>query len=449
MRPSPSTTHFPSKSVQSPLSSPSAPSPSPKPIQSPKPVQSTESVKPTSSKPVQSTESRKPMSSKPVQSSTPPAIHTPPPKRVTPPSSSPAPPSGPSKMASLLAVFEKQGSQDSRSKSVESTSKPTSSRPIPSNSVSKPAPAPKPTPSISNPAPSQSTASKQAPVSSKPVPAPSKSAPAQSAPAPSKSTSLSADTCSGTGTSSSIKKLLEKFAKLEQDDEPRHGLPRRQSIGGVSVKDLAAKHEKSNPFTKEAPASARKPAQIGRVKPVLMQEISFTTIQEDQELQSDERASEVMKAAVQAGEEKQNVEDVLGRESFVKLMDSMCDELMNMDDLELEAIANEAVPSVSTSKPAPQHAPTPKSIPTPQQTPIPKPIPTPQQTAPVPQPTPTPTSAPELDEEDLGLADLTEDLDFDAIVAEMSRDIAAEESRREEARRSSIQSTGFSLANFS
>lgn len=93
----------------------------------------------------------------------------------------------------------------------------------------------------------------------------------------------------------------------------------------MSVKDLAAKHEKNNPFTKEVPASARKPTQIGRVKPVLMQEISFTTIQEDQELQSDERASEVMKAAVQAGEEKQkNVDDVLGRESFVKLMDTMC-----------------------------------------------------------------------------------------------------------------------------
>ena len=389
------------------------------------------------------------MSSKSVQSSTPPAIHTPPPKRVTPPSSSPVPPSGPSKMASLLAVFEKQGSQDSRSKSVESASK-SASKSAPSNSVSsKPAPAPKQAPSVSKPVSSQSTISKQAPASSKPAPAPSKLSSTQSAPAPSKSTSsASADTCSETGTSSSIKKLLEKFTKLEQDDEPRHGLPRRQSIGGVSVKDLAAKHEKNNPFTKEVPASARKPTQIGRVKPVLMQEISFTTIQEDQELQSDERASEVMKAAVQAGEEKQkNVDDVLGRESFVKLMDTMCDELMNMDDLELEAIANEAVPSVSASQQAPQQIPIPKPIPTPQQTPS-KPIPTPQQPASISQPTPTPTSAPELDEEDLGLADLTEDLDFDAIVAEMSRDIAAEESRREEARRSSIQSTGFSLANF-
>lgn len=259
---------------------------------------------------------------------------------------------------------------------------------------------------------------------------------------------------------------------MEEEEEPRHGLPRRQSIGGVSVRDLAAKHEKNNHFTKDA-SSTRKPSQIGRVKPVLMQEISYATIQEDQEFQSEERASEVMKAAVIAGEEKQKiVEDVMGRESFVQLMDSMCDELMNMDDLELEAIANESVHEPA-SIPAPKSIPTPapSSVPAPKSAPIP--VPAPQsspipvsapQSSPIPIPkeasTPTPvskeasiptppTTTPAFDEEDLGLADLTEDLDFDAIVAEMSRDIATTESRKEEARRSSIESTGFSLANFS
>lgn len=239
---------------------------------------------------------------------------------------------------------------------------------------------------------------------------------------------------------------------MEEEEEPRHGLPRRQSIGGVSVRDLAAKHEKNNHFTKDA-SSTRKPSQIGRVKPVLMQEISYATIQEDQEFQSEERASEVMKAAVIAGEEKQKiVEDVMGRESFVQLMDSMCDELMNMDDLELEAIANESVHEPA-SIPAPKSIPTPapSSAPAPKSAPIPVPAPQSSPT-PVPKeasiPTP-PTTTPAFDEEDLGLADLTEDLDFDAIVAEMSRDIATAESRKEEARRSSIESTGFSLANFS
>lgn len=85
--------------------------------------------------------------------------------------------------------------------------------------------------------------------------------------------------------SSSFTRLLNKFSNnmsiLEQDEEevPRV-LPRRQSVGGVNVRDLAAKHEKGNFSSKTVTTSSTK---VGRVKPVIMQEITIPTIQEEEE----------------------------------------------------------------------------------------------------------------------------------------------------------------------
>ena len=85
--------------------------------------------------------------------------------------------------------------------------------------------------------------------------------------------------------SSSFSRLLNKFSNnmsiLEQDEEetPRV-LPRRQSVGGVNVRDLAAKHEKGHFSSKTVTTTSTK---IGPVKPVVMQEITIPTIQEEEE----------------------------------------------------------------------------------------------------------------------------------------------------------------------
>ena len=187
-------------------------------------VNSPAQEKPANTSSPQETYQNKPTNSPPQESpapTTPPAIRSPPPKRSPPSTAPPETPSatpGHSKMAALLALFEK----------------PSDSRP-----------------------PTQSS-----PPSEPKRPSPPAETPSET-PAP----------------ASSIGRLMERFATQPQET-PRHGLPRRQSLGGVSVRDRAAKHEKSEVFTKEAQRQAPK---MGRVKPVTMQEISCPTIQEERE----------------------------------------------------------------------------------------------------------------------------------------------------------------------
>lgn len=50
-------------------------------------------------------------------------------------------------------------------------------------------------------------------------------------------------------------------------------------------------------------------------------------------------------------------------------------------------------------------------------------------------------------DDSLSLSDLAEELDFDTIVAEMSRNIQEGEARDSSARRSSAEMTGYALAN--
>ena len=62
--------------------------------------------------------------------------------------------------------------------------------------------------------------------------------------------------------------------------------------------------------------------------------------------------------------------------------------------------------------------------------------------------TPAEATQPTADSDDsLSLSDLAEELDFDTIVAEMSRNIQEGEARDSSARRSSTETTGYTLAN--
>ena len=231
--------------------------------------------------------------------------------------------------------------------------------------------------------------------------------------------------------SSSIGRLMEQFAPQAQES-PRHGLPRRQSLGGVNVRDLAAKHEKSEVFTKEAQRQAPK---MGRVKPVTMQEISCPTIQEEREA-SEARSS----------------------------LENMMDDLLEIDDATLEEMTEQAIhesTSVKESVKESMRQSTNESMrqstnesvkqsmkqPTKQSTPPPLPSTMPPTTT-TPATTPAEATQPTADSDDsLSLSDLAEELDFDTIVAEMSRNIQESEARDSSARHSSMETTGYTLAN--
>ena len=231
--------------------------------------------------------------------------------------------------------------------------------------------------------------------------------------------------------SSSIGRLMEQFAPQAQES-PRHGLPRRQSLGGVNVRDLAAKHEKSEVFTKEAQRQAPK---MGRVKPVTMQEISCPTIQEEREA-SEARSS----------------------------LENMMDDLLEIDDATLEEMTEQAIHESTSVKESVKGSmrqsmnesmrqSTNESVkqsmkqPTKQSTPPPLPSTMPPTTT-TPATTPAEATQPTADSDDsLSLSDLAEELDFDTIVAEMSRNIQESEARDSSARRSSMETTGYTLAN--
>ena len=212
---------------------------------------------------------------------------------------------------------------------------------------------------------------------------------------------------------------MEQFAPQAQES-PRHGLPRRQSLGGVNVRDLAAKHEKSEVFTKEAQRQAPK---MGRVKPVTMQEISCPTIQEEREA-SEARSS----------------------------LENMMDDLLEIDDATLEEMTEQAIresTSVKESVKESMRQSTNESMKqsTKQSTPPPLPSTMPPTTT-TPATTPAEATQPTADSDNsLSLSDLAEELDFDTIVAEMSRNIQESEARDSSARRSSMETTGYTLAN--
>ena len=247
--------------------------------------------------------------------------------------------------------------------------------------------------------------------------------------------------------SSSIGRLMEQFAPQAQES-PRHGLPRRQSLGGVNVRDLAAKHEKSEVFTKEAQRQAPK---MGRVKPVTMQEISCPTIQEEREA-SEARSSlenmmddllEIDDATLEEMTEQAIRESTSVKESVKESMRQSTNESMKQSTNEsMKQSTNESMKQ-STNESIKQSM----KQPTKQSTPPPLPSTMPPTTT-TPATTPAEATQPTADSDDsLSLSDLAEELDFDTIVAEMSRNIQESEARDSSARRSSMETTGYTLAN--
>ena len=260
-------------------------------------------------------------------------------------------------------------------------------------------------------------------------------------------------------------RLLNKFntnSLLDENEAP--AMPRRQSIGGVSVKDLASSHEKSRVLETAKKAKATQRVK-GSVKPVVMQEISIPTIDEDKEYEETERASEVIKKTREEGEKKGELDDWMQRDSIAAMFDDIC---KDFDSLDLDTLQEEAaqVPAFAPAKPAPAVKPAPATKPVAKPTPSPAPAKTTPQTTPQAKeasstakktPPPVPTQAPPAKPQlvslegmgvidDVQLEDLTDDLDFDTIVAEMSKNVMEQLEKGEEEKRQSRQSLGYSFS---
>ena len=225
-------------------------------------------------------------------------------------------------------------------------------------------------------------------------------------------------------------------------------MPRRQSLGGVCVKDLASKHEQSRVMENAKKAVSSKPT-IGRVKPVMMQEITIPTIDEDREYEETERASAVIQKTKDESEKKADIEELMNRESIAAMFDEICDDFdkMDLNDLDLGDLSptpdDKPTPVKEVPKAAPAEAPKRTPPPVPAQTPARKPQP---------PATPAPKSPPVMSLEGMGviddvqLDDFSDDLDFDTIVAEMSKNVMEEIEKEEEKKRESRQSFGYSFS---
>ena len=249
-------------------------------------------------------------------------------------------------------------------------------------------------------------------------------------------------------TNSAFARLLSKFDNNAAAEDAAPAMPRRQSLGGVCVKDLASKHEQSRVMENAKKAVSSKPT-IGRVKPVMMQEITIPTIDEDREYEETERASAVIQKTKDESEKKADIEELMNRESIAAMFDEICDDFdkMDLDDLDLGDLS-----------PTPDDKPTPvKEVPKTVPAEVPKraPPPVPAQTParkPQPPATPAPKSPPVMSLEGMGviddvqLDDFSDDLDFDTIVAEMSKNVMEEIEKEEEKKRESRQSFGYSFS---
>lgn len=249
-------------------------------------------------------------------------------------------------------------------------------------------------------------------------------------------------------TNSAFARLLSKFDNNAAAEDTAPAMPRRQSLGGVCVKDLASKHEQSRVMENAKKAVSSKPT-IGRVKPVMMQEITIPTIDEDREYEETERASAVIQKTKDESERKADIEELMNRESIAAMFDEICDDFdkMDLDDLDLGDLSptpdDKTTPAKEVPKTVPAEAPKRAPPPVPAQTPARKPQP---------PATPAPKSPPVMSLEGMGviddvqLDDFSDDLDFDTIVAEMSKNVMEEIEKEEEKKRESRQSFGYSFS---
>lgn len=249
-------------------------------------------------------------------------------------------------------------------------------------------------------------------------------------------------------TNSAFARLLSKFDNNAATEDAAPAMPRRQSLGGVCVKDLASKHEQSRVMENAKKAVSSKPT-IGRVKPVMMQEITIPTIDEDREYEETERASAVIQKTKDESEKKADIEELMNRESIAAMFDEICNDFdkMDLDDLDLGDLSptpdDKPTPAKEVPKTVPAEAPKRAPPPVPAQTPARKPQP---------PATPAPKSPPVMSLEGMGviddvqLEDFSDDLDFDTIVAEMSKNVMEEIEKEEEKKRESRQSFGYSFS---
>lgn len=249
-------------------------------------------------------------------------------------------------------------------------------------------------------------------------------------------------------TNSAFARLLSKFDNNAAAEDTAPAMPRRQSLGGVCVKDLASKHEQSRVMENAKKAVSSKPT-IGRVKPVMMQEITIPTIDEDREYEETERASAVIQKTKDESEKKADIEELMNRESIAAMFDEICDDFdkMDLDDLDLGDLSPTPDDKTTLAKEVP------KTVPAeaPKRAPPPVPAQTPAR-KPQPPATPAPKSLPVMSLEGMGviddvqLDDFSDDLDFDTIVAEMSKNVMEEIEKEEEKKRESRQSFGYSFS---
>lgn len=268
--------------------------------------------------------------------------------------------------------------------------------------------------------------------------------------------------------SKSISMLMEKLKNNPIEDEEEEevpakpAMPRRQSLGGINVRDLASKHESSH-YPAETKANAASAAPHGHVKPVQMLEVAIPTIQEEAEFTEDKRPSEVIQESSDAANAKIEMaqNDAPLRDSFAMMMDEFD---IDLDDME-EELKSMDLPSTLSSQPTMiEHTsistntdivnvktidiacvPADKTIP---------PIPT---TTPPPAPAPpsapkaAPPSAPKKPFQGAGAIDdvdfdSIEDLDIDSMVEEINREQEQKKQDEEQQQRESLGKVGYSFA---
>ena len=262
--------------------------------------------------------------------------------------------------------------------------------------------------------------------------------------------------------SKSISRLIDKLNNNLIDEEEEEvpakpAMPRRQSLGGINVRDLAAKHERNGYFTAGSSTVQSAPkATPGHVKPLLMQEITIPTIQEEEEEEKrrstvappeqevqQEVKQEPQQEVKQEPQQEAKQDDISLRDSVAMMMDELD---IDLNDLEQE-LGLLDIPSVVSSQPTMiEHSSvnnsseldTMKIASVPENATIP-PIPT---TAPPPAPAKPLQGAGAIDDVDF---ESIGELDIDTMIEEMNREVEEKNRSVEKQQRDSLGQVGYSF----
>ena len=338
------------------------------------------------------------------------------------------------RIASLRSLFEKHSENIPRPAALyksEPSSETSSKADSKAKTEAKPQPKPQPTPKqeakeMTPKTPTTTTTTTTTTISSSPSVSPRLNPPRQ--------------------IGSHLNNLLAIFQKgAREETEYRPALPRRQSVGGICVKDLASRHERDQTPRQEVRENARRMSiHIGPAKPLKMQEVVIPTIDEDQELEDLQRASETMRQARETAEQKEKQKKAMMEpldstkekqkeqesEMKMKMMDDLAEEIdlgdidIDINDLDLSGspLQNDPLlPNLASPVLAPPGSPEGPRTPS-----IPG--------------SPILHGNSMVVGEDLGM-------DFDAVVDEMSCALLKKEAEEKASRRQSLQTTGYSLSH--